>query len=1614
MSDLHEDLKRDLNTIEDQFTSFANANSSMSFNFGILGVIAFPASLHFGLLSLIGSAQASHGEEIAQSLDDLQEAIEDHGMVSIDTVVAAMSTASTLDKYSVAYGPAGVNGHDISRGIEKAQDVVFGIEHVARNGLVEKGWPVPDIDGDGFVSLPDVFDRNAGAGDLTPPTQEQIATINSILDSFTDGNLDQSGENGIPDDEDADSIIPIVIDLDLDGVEFGGWHTAPVAFDIDADGFLEQVRWISGDDAFLVIDLAADGTSGPNGTIDQANELIFANWTTDPDDTDLQALSSEFDTNNDHIFSTLDARWSEFRLWQDIDSNGKVDVGELKTLADHGITQIYLTYDNGALFDDASDDISYFGNTLHGSASYVKDSETIVGGVGDVSLVFDALGWREIETNLGFSIEFETGLTQEYAELDGTGSSGVDFSVTPLDGAFGDERNNNLNADQYVRSVTIGGGAGSDQIFGGANDDLLAGGEGADHILGGDGNDVIFFDAADTLVGGGPGYDVAIVASDDAINDFDLSTKGFEAAYGGIGADTLYVSSTFSIAVALHGGEGNDDLTGGAGGDTLSGDEGDDILTANSGDDAVVGGAGDDDISGNNGDDLIMAGSGADTASGGDGDDTIFGGDDDDVLHGDDGDDFIDGGDGNDVIHGWYGDDTIYGGDGNDTISGNWGDDYINGGAGDDYIRLIIDDNTAEGGDGNDTIYGGVGRGNDYVSGGNGNDVYIVNAVHSASSGYDIFEGGLGTDTLRVSGAQTDWTIRNDGHGRYRVINAQTLIQVKDVEQIEFIDEGVTITLGGADPLAIGTVELERQTGGMQVNSVHDNTVYLHLGANHYNYSSGNDTIYADAARDYWTWDPVVEENVHIDEIIYETQGGADVVNAGSGDDYVHAGGGNDQVFASGGDDTVEGADGNDWLLGNTGSDQINGGNGGDTIEGGSGADLLVGDAGDDIINGASGFDVINGGDGNDTLSGGSGSDFINGGNGADTIDGGSNSDNLKGGDGADTINGGDGGDSITGGHGNDTLHGDNDGDVVRGGGGNDTIWGGSGNDRLDGDGQIKDLTWNQYNDWDADDFARHYVASNPDLIGVVAPNGVGAVNHYNDTGRNEGLRADFNGLVYVASHGDLINAFRHAGGGTSVGVSSRGALHYVQWGHGEGRKLDDFNPIQYLMNYADLRAAYIDNDSVDLSAATLHYIKWGHTGGRSDGTNVAGALTQEEWTHLIEYDGNDSLYGQQGADVLDGGEGDDYLNGGDNSDILFGDVGNDTLIGGNAADILEGGAGADIIHGGHGDPTMIGDHPLDLAAYTTSDAGVIVSLEHNVAVGGHAQGDELSEIESLEGSAFDDVLKGQNPVGSPGDANYVNGTNYLYGGAGNDQLFGFGGHDLLFGNEDDDELYGQDGIDTLVGGIGNDLVVGGNDDDRLFGDEGDDNLIGGPGDDDLTGGEGSDRLEGAGGTDTARYVTADAGLMADLEYQHLNNGDALGDTFISVENLEGTGHDDQLRGDGGDNLILGGAGDDIIHGRWGNDTLNGGFGNDDLYGGGDTDHFVFERNFGADKIFGFGVHVNETIDFSDVHEITDFADLAANHLTQIGSDVVITAGTNTLTLIDRSTTDLDALNFVF
>jgi Ca2+-binding RTX toxin-like protein len=257
---------------------------------------------------------------------------------------------------------------------------------------------------------------------------------------------------------------------------------------------------------------------------------------------------------------------------------------------------------------------------------------------------------------------------------------------------------------------------------------------------------------------------------------------------------------------------------------------------------------------------------------------------------------------------------------------------------------------------------------------------------------------------------------------------------------------------------------------------------------------------------------------------------------------------------------------------------------------------------------------------------------------------------------------------------------------------------------------------------------------------------------------------------------------------------------------------------------------------------------------------------------------------------------------------------GADWIYGFGGNDAIFGLDGNDNIKGGGGADGIDGGAGWDMIHYSDSAVGVMVSLQTGLGFFGTAQGDQIFNVEHVTGSYYGDLLAGDG------------GVNILNGIDGNDTLYGAGGNDVL---------YGGNGNDTLHGGTGGDY------------------------------------LEGGDGVDAVSYSDSAAGVTVNLTNGFAAGGDAVGDTFDSVENVAGSAFNDQISGDASANVLSGlnGAdslnglgGDDVLHGGNGNDSLTGGMGADVLTGGAGLDFFVFESA------------AESGLDAASVDEIMDFS----------------------------------------
>lgn len=313
----------------------------------------------------------------------------------------------------------------------------------------------------------------------------------------------------------------------------------------------------------------------------------------------------------------------------------------------------------------------------------------------------------------------------------------------------------------------------------------------------------------------------------------------------------------------------------------------------------------------------------------------------------------------------------------------------------------------------------------------------------------------------------------------------------------------------------------------------------------------------------------------------------------------------------------------------------------------------------------------------------------------------------------------------------------------------------------------------------------------------------------------------------------------------------------------------------------------------------------------------------------------------------------------GDGVVSFVGNAENNVLTGGNGNDVLSGVGGNDALIGGAGADTLLGSAGNDTADYNTSDARVDIDLAFDTASGGHAQGDDLDQIERLIGSVFNDRLFGGAEANSffGGDEidtlNGRGGDDVLFGQAGNDLISGGNDSDTLDGGTDDDRLFGNGGGDDITGGSGTDTIFAGAGADEVDAGTQDDEVSGQGGDDTISGGSGEDLLRGGSGNDS---------LMGD------DNNDTL---FGNGNNdtLDGGGGNDVIQGAAGADVLIGGSGNDTLSGGTAGDRLDGGTGNDTMNGGGADgvrDIYVFLEGYEQDRINAFDQTGNDRIELDE------------------------------------------------
>lgn len=648
----------------------------------------------------------------------------------------------------------------------------------------------------------------------------------------------------------------------------------------------------------------------------------------------------------------------------------------------------------------------------------------------------------------------------------------------------------------------------------------------------------------------------------------------------------------------------------------------------------------------------------------------------------------------------------------------------------------------------------------------------------------------------------------------------------------------------------------------------------------------------------------------------------------------------------------------------------------------------INGSAQDDVITGSNGFDDITGGAGNDTINALGGNDWVWSDVGNETIDGGDGEDTLfyevvnsgiivnntgtmQGGVAAFTANkGGNGTDSI---QNIENLHGSN---LI---GSGDQIF------ITDQGGYVFDRA--------GDDYVE--VTDNT--------SGTGGVAFYVGSGNDTFIGSTSGGDTL-----DFLDDGYDAKGGITQGVT------VTFTGFGSGTVTDGWGDSDVFSEIENIRGSNLDDTII--GDDNDNYLNGREGDDQINGNGGDDFIEGDDGDDIINAgDGRDDVVGGEGDDTLDGGSGSrdelryDHENGGQGVNVnfntgfvtdSFGDTdtvsnfeevrgtdqqdsftgsaadeerfqglgGDDTFAGGDGRDRIDGGAGDDYIDGGAGD--------RDQARYNNDHhyggtMGIDADLQTGTVTDTFGDTDTLVGIEQINGSFFDDVIRGDGL------------DNYFWGGEqGDDLIEARGGDDFLSGGGGDDTLDGGADVDTveyayehedggtqgitanlalgsatdtygdtdtlisienIIGSVFNDTITGDALDNRLRGDDGDDVINAGDGRDDVSGDAGDDTLDGGAGTrDELRYDWENGGQGVTVNFATGTATDTHGDTdtISNFEEVRGTNMTDSLTGSaadeerfkgyGGDDTISGGDGRDRIDGGAGDDTIDGGAGDRD------------------------------------------------------------------------------------
>ncbi|WIO45048.1 calcium-binding protein [Klebsiella electrica] len=759
---------------------------------------------------------------------------------------------------------------------------------------------------------------------------------------------------------------PIIIDLDGDGIETLSVSSG-VFFDHDGNQFAENTGWVAPDDGLLIFD--RDG----NGQIDSGSEL-FGNNTLLKNGklaaNGYQALQ-ELDENKDGQLNSNDAIWASLRIWQDGNSNGRVDEGELLSLEEAGVAAIGTGYSTSQYVDEQGNAHRQTGSITHTDGSVGQSTDVWFAAnkgysryTGNVTLSAEiqALPYirgfgnmADLHTAMSLNPQLIALVQQFVADPSAAKASGLIekllFTWAGVADIAENSRGNYIDARQLAVLETAAGRGYRNTVNGTVNPLSVAAALLQDEYR----RFAAYTEAcllATTVYASD--FDFIHLQLSPDLSGLTLNFEAFETHLNTLMQTDMgrylqvsnvlyawmeYLPSFADVRVRLGIPEaltftGSDDV------DVVTGKNTNDVLWGGKGNDLLKGGYGDDTYLFNAGDgqDTIFEGSGTDTLRLGEGllaEQTVLSrqrvqGYDSLVLSFRDRADSV-------IIQGYFSLDyyqveQIVFADG--TV---WDESAVK-------EMLLAGTEAAQSlqayREGSEIHAGG---GNDVLTGDNGNDALYGEAgddTLAGLSGDDLLSGGRGNDRLE-GGSGNDTYLFAPGDGQ------DIIYDMNGVDVLRF-----------APGIRPEQLQLQRRTiTGLSGTDTLEIT-----------FRDSSDSL---TLRDYFISSHAIEQIVFADGTVWDESAVKATLLAGTEaaqslqafreGSEIHAGGGNDVLTGDSGNDALYGEAGDDTLAGLSGDDLLSGGRGNDRLEGGSGNDTYLFAPGDgqDVIYDMNGVDVL-------------------------------------------------------------------------------------------------------------------------------------------------------------------------------------------------------------------------------------------------------------------------------------------------------------------------------------------------------------------------------------------------------------------------------------------------------------------------------------------------------------------------------------------------------------------------------------------------------------------------------------------------------------------------------